>query len=296
MSHATPPTGDDDLVRLRRLADALPTGVMQVDGEHRVVFANPRLTQILGSASGTALDDHVEPLVPADRARLVAAVVEALGSGAQQELEVEVSAVGDREARRCAATVVAVTGPRDAREALVSLHDVTATARVLEEERERASHDALTGCLNRDSVILALGAALEAARGALTGVVCVDLDEFARLNETFGRAVGDEMLLEVAERIGTVLRGGDHVGRLGADEFLVVCPDLADPDQVTAIAERLRERLSGPVALSEGIVGLRASIGVAIGSPGTSADDLAARADAAMHVSKGEGRGRVVLG
>jgi diguanylate cyclase (GGDEF)-like protein len=190
--------------------------------------------------------------------------------------------------------VVAVSGGESAGHALVSLTDVTDAARMREELRFQATYDALTGCLNRASVIAELARSLDDGE-RLTGVVYIDLDEFKLLNDTHGHAAGDEVLIEVARRVRDVLRDGDTVGRMGGDEFLVVCPRLADPDQALSIAGRVRENLRGPALLSVGPVGLRASIGVAIGTPGIAVDDLVARADTAMYTSKQERCGRVVL-
>lgn len=278
----------------RRLAESLPSGVLQVDAARRVVYANQRLTAILGTAATDALADQIANLVEPDRVRFEAAITAAVEAGQDGDVEVELLLpAGDR--RRCMASVVSVAGPAGGRGALVSVHDITEAARMREELQVRATVDALTGCLNRGSVIAALERALSPDRRGITGVIYIDLDEFKMLNDTFGHAAGDEMLVEVAGRIGDVLRDGDHVGRLGGDEFLVVCPGLADPDQVMAIASRLRSRLTGPASLSAGMVGVRASIGVAIGSPGSPVDDVVARADGAMYASKQERMGRVVL-
>lgn len=279
----------------RRLAESLPSGVLLVDEGSRVLYANRRLATIFGVGPADVLADQLVTLVEADQVRLTEAVEAALGSAQDSDVEVEIRAPRAEEQRRCLASVVAVSGPEGGPGALVSVHDVTEAARMREELRARATYDDLTGCLNRGSVIAALEHALAPDRRGVTGVVYVDLDEFKMLNDTFGHAAGDEMLLEVAERIGEVLRDGDHVGRLGGDEFLVVCPGLADPDQAMAIAARIRDRLTGPASLSAGMVGVRASIGVAIGSPGAAVDDVVARADGAMYTSKQERMGRVVL-
>jgi len=279
----------------RRLAESLPSGVLQVDSGRRVLYANQRLTAILGTAATDVLADQIVNLVEADRVRFEAAIGAAVDEGQDSDVEVELELPATGERRRCMASVVAVAGPAGGRGALVSVHDITEAARMREELQVRATVDALTGCLNRGSVIAALEHALSPDRRGITGVIYIDLDEFKVLNDTFGHAAGDEMLVEVAGRIGDVLREGDHVGRLGGDEFLVVCPGLADPDQVMAIASRLRNRLTGPASLTAGMVGVRASIGVAIGTPGSPVDDVVARADGAMYASKQERMGRVVL-
>jgi diguanylate cyclase (GGDEF)-like protein/PAS domain S-box-containing protein len=278
-----------------RLAESLPSGVVQVDPDLRIVYANTRLTAILGAAGSESLVDQLSALLDDDRARLQGAVETALHAGRDEDhLEVELRDPRTGQLRRCSASVVAVSGGESAGHALVSLTDVTDAARMREELRFQATYDALTGCLNRASVIAELARSLDDGE-RLTGVVYIDLDEFKLLNDTHGHAAGDEVLIEVARRVRDVLRDGDTVGRMGGDEFLVVCPRLADPDQALSIAGRVRENLRGPALLSVGPVGLRASIGVAIGTPGIAVDDLVARADTAMYTSKQERCGRVVL-
>jgi diguanylate cyclase (GGDEF)-like protein/PAS domain S-box-containing protein len=278
-----------------RLAESLPTGVMQVDRDRRVVYANSRLSAILAAPAAELLADQIAHLVDADRALLESAIDAALNAGADHDLEVEVHHPQTGDLRRCTAAVVAVAGPEGTNGALVSLDDITDAARMREELRVQATYDALTGCLNRASIIASLDAALAPDRSGLTGVVYLDLDEFKVLNDTFGHAAGDEMLVEVAQRLRGALRDIDRVGRVGGDEFLVVCPGLAEPDQAMSIATRIREHLDRPAALTAGMATPRTSIGVAIGTPGTPVDDLVARADAAMYQSKQQCRGEIVL-
>lgn len=278
-----------------RLAESLPTGVMQVDRDRRVVYANSRLSAILAAPAAELLADQIAHLVDADRALLESAIDAALNAGADHDLEVEVHHPQTGDLRRCTAAVVAVAGPEGTSGALVSLDDITDAARMREELRVQATYDTLTGCLNRASIIASLDAALAPDRSGLTGVVYLDLDEFKVLNDTFGHAAGDEMLVEVAQRLRGALRDIDRVGRVGGDEFLVVCPGLAEPDQAMSIATRIREHLDRPAALTAGMATPRASIGMAIGTPGTPVDDLVARADAAMYQSKQQRRGEIVL-
>ena len=111
------------------------------------------------------------------------------------------------------------------------LADITDAARMRAELEERATVDSLTGCLNRSSVIAALAAMLGDAsttthcRTSRAGiaVVFVDFNQFKSVNDRFGHAVGDSLLAEVGARLRGVVRGDDVVGRLGGDEFLLVC-------------------------------------------------------------------------
>ena len=128
-----------------------------------------------------------------------------------------------------------------------------------------------------------------------TAALFVDLDNFKPVNDRLGHAVGDELLTVVADRLREVSRSGDLVGRLGGDEFLLVCRDLEDATETAlAIAHRAHLALHEPVLLDSGTVDLGASIGVACSGPGVTADDLVARADRAMYTAKRDGSGPVL--
>jgi diguanylate cyclase (GGDEF)-like protein len=278
----------------RQLAESVSSGVLHVDSGRRVVYANEPIAVMLGASDSDRLADQVAGLGDADRKLFLRAVDAALDAGHSSEVELQVSAAGSDETRRCSAVVVAVTEAQTSNAALITLNEIDPGSARAGHSAE-AGLDALTGVLNRASLIAELERALGSGRAGVTGVVHIDLDEFRLLNDTFGHDAGDELLIEVVERVRSVLRDGDRVGRIGGDEFLIVCPQLADPDQATAIAARIRERLSGPASLSAGMVSLRASLGLAIGAPGASVDDLLARSKAAMSASKRGRLGRVVL-
>ncbi len=169
----------------------------------------------------------------------------------------------------------------------------------LEQDRHRrelefaAHRDALTGVGNRASLNdrIALG-------GPPSSVLFIDLDRFKAVNDTFGHAVGDEVIAKVGRRIAEVVRRGDEVYRTGGDEFIVVGdPTLVNEDGLFVLAERLIERLAAPFDCSEHRVRIGATIGMASGSPHPevtrSLSDTILAADRAMYVAKDRGRGCV---
>jgi diguanylate cyclase (GGDEF)-like protein len=155
-----------------------------------------------------------------------------------------------------------------------------------------ALHDALTGLPNRRLMYQLVGHAL--ADGDLS-LLFVDLDGFKEVNDSLGHAAGDEALVIVSERIDRVLRPSDRAGRLGGDEFVILCPGLTDPDAARAVAQRIVEAISAPLALRDGRAVISASVGVARAGAGDTPASLIAAADAAMYRAKRARDGSIVV-
>jgi diguanylate cyclase (GGDEF)-like protein len=167
--------------------------------------------------------------------------------------------------------------------------------RVAAEERakEMAMHDALTGLPNRRHLETALKTFLaKADETAPLAVVAVDLDRFKPVNDLYGHAVGDELLVRIADMLRHEAGADGFVARLGGDEFIMVLPHQS--------AEHLMGRLSllvaafeTPFSLSNHDVSVGATLGVAMApSDGRDAETLMRRADVALYRAKDEGRGR----
>lgn len=169
-------------------------------------------------------------------------------------------------------------------------------ARLEADIRRLSLHDSLTGLGNRrllDDHLTHLAA--RARRKALTyHVVYLDLDGFKAINDTYGHAAGDHVLVATAERLLTGVRESDLVIRLGGDEFVLVLEDLPDPREFQVLLSRLARRLEAPVVLpGGGVVRVGASLGTA-SSPDGACDPmrLLMQADAAMFARKAQRRGR----
>jgi len=156
-----------------------------------------------------------------------------------------------------------------------------------------ATHDPLTGALNRHGLEEALPETTQLEEGAHLSVAIVDLDHFKRINDTLGHAMGDEVLREVARLIAASVRQGDAVIRYGGEEFLLFFPDTALA-AATAIAERARESIQrAEFALGDTSVKVTVSIGVAQLRPHEERDQVIQRADGALYEAKRGGRNRV---
>jgi diguanylate cyclase (GGDEF)-like protein len=171
--------------------------------------------------------------------------------------------------------------------ALICVNDVTASARLREKLSFQATRDPLTGCLNRSTV-------MEQLRGLLAdtdqgiAAVFLDIDSFKPVNDRYGHAAGDEVLVTIARRLQAVVRDGDLVARLGGDEFLVVARGL-DAVNIGALATRLHNAINAPVSAGAVVIDLRTSIGVSLARRDDTPEQLVARADAAMYRSKRRG-------
>ncbi|HEY4841960.1 MAG TPA: diguanylate cyclase [Terriglobales bacterium] len=178
---------------------------------------------------------------------------------------------------------------------ILDLQEELVSAR--ESMRHAATHDSLTGLMNRGEIVAMLGRELERARRQRSpvGVILGDIDHFKNVNDTLGHLFGDEALREVGRRLREQLRVYDGVGRYGGEEFLMVLPNCDLPNAMQR-ANELREIIaSAPVACSGDKKLITMSMGVAI-SANDGKNDLEAllnQADAGLYAAKENGRDRV---
>jgi diguanylate cyclase (GGDEF)-like protein len=162
----------------------------------------------------------------------------------------------------------------------------------------QANHDDLTGLPNRVLVVKHIDSMLNASRrtGQPVALMFLDLDQFKLVNDSMGHAVGDQLLVHAAERIGNCVRSDDIVGRISGDEFLVVAGGL-DADAAAGLADRVRRVLGAAFQLDAGEVFISVSIGIAVafGADVDEASTLIREADTAMYRSKDAGRNAVTV-
>jgi len=154
-----------------------------------------------------------------------------------------------------------------------------------------ALHDALTGLPNRPLLLARIEHALRSSlrSGRVVAVLFIDIDRFKKINDSYGHQVGDELLVAVGVRLTNTLRPGDTLARLSGDEFVVVCDDLDQEDQVEGIASRLSEAMNAPFDLGRVTVDVTASIGIGFAGPGCDPERLLHEADIAMYQAKRRG-------
>ena len=160
-----------------------------------------------------------------------------------------------------------------------------------------ATHDSLTGLLNRAAILERLGGEIERSgrETTSTAVILIDLDHFKLVNDTYGHAAGDQVLKESAERMTKAVRGYDLVGRYGGEEFLIVAPQC-DLRRGFELAERIRLRIAAtPVVIGQNTLAVTASLGITLSDPtgNNEASTLINLADRALYRAKAKGRDRV---
>jgi diguanylate cyclase (GGDEF)-like protein len=173
--------------------------------------------------------------------------------------------------------------------------DAFARLRLTEEMTHLARHDLLTGLPNRGLLLDRLEHALRVSRrsGRPIALLFCDLDGFKRVNDRFGHAAGDAVLMDVAQRLAACVRDSDTVARLGGDEFAILLEEV-EPDEVDDACERILDALRPGADVVGHQMPLSTSIGVALGSTGHSAEHLLRNADMAMYEAKALGKDRYV--
>ncbi len=177
---------------------------------------------------------------------------------------------------------------------VLNTRDVSERKRFEQQLLHQAFHDPLTGLANRalfrDRVDHALKLA-KRQRHAIT-VLFLDLDDFKKVNDSFGHGEGDKLLVLAAERFRSCARAADTVARLGGDEFAILIEDSTGPEEQQALIERLTSSMAQPFMLSGNEVFVTASVGIAAASAGESVSEVLRNADTAMYAAKRAGKGR----
>ena len=267
---------------LSYLTESMPHGIVHLSSQGEVLFANRHLATIAGvQASPRSFLDQIPH---EDRRRLYHAFDHAL-LGFDSDVEGSIFRPEGTE-RRCH-TRVRSLGSREAG-VLVSVEDITDRWKQACELAERAATDALTGLLNRRAILEALEQVQAEARWATTAttVAFLDLNNFKRLNDEYGHRIGDRVLAAVAASLKDVLGPDDVLGRLGGDEFLVICADT-DEHEAVELALRLREAVAAEMHFDEHVVRCTTSCGLATDIAGSlSVDAFIHAADRSMYQDK----------
>ncbi|GAA3757457.1 hypothetical protein GCM10022225_48390 [Plantactinospora mayteni] len=282
----------DSEAYFRSLVQNAADVILIVDDDHGVRYASPSLRTVLGVEPADCTDLGTV-LSPEDQLSVAALLDTALAESERRGVDWSVRRP-DGQRVQLEVTCRDLRKDRTVRGFVLTMRDITERVRLEQELTHRAVHDSLTGLANRASYQDQVYEAVEKARdgGRTVGTLSIDLDEFTAVNDTHGHAIGDALLIAAGERLRDIVGPNDLVARLGGDEFAVLIPDADDPEQVERVADHLVRALAEPLEVGDTVVNGSVSVGVATTADASDAGELLQRADLALYVAKGAGKGR----
>jgi diguanylate cyclase (GGDEF)-like protein len=175
--------------------------------------------------------------------------------------------------------------------------DVTESRRARDKLRFLATHDSLTELLNRRELLVQVSGILgqKPRTGDQVGILFIDMDHLKSINDSYGHAAGDAVIVTVAQRIREQLRATDVVARFGGDEFVVVLPAVHTLSDVERLAGMLHDEVRKPVVVNGSRIKTSLSIGGVIVAPGSDPHVALRDADQALYRAKRDGRDRTVM-
>ncbi len=286
-----------------------------VDGEGRRLYNSPAYQKVLGySPEDLRATSSLEQVHPDDRPRVLQAAEKARLSGRGERVEYRMRHK-DGSWRTIESTASAIRNASGQTDKLVIVNrDITERKRAEELLVHNAFHDPLTNLPNRALFLDRLQHALTLSKKHLNykfAVLLIDVDEFKIINDSLGHTAGDELLVQIGQRLKNSVRRADTVSRprttdvparpanddtlarLGGDEFTILVDDIRDPIEAVRVAERVQAELATPFVVNQQEIVISASIGIAASSsPHTQAEDLLRDADIAMYRAKRTGKAR----
>ena len=286
-----------------------------VDCTGRRLYNSPAYQKVLGySPQELGATSSIDQIHPDDRQRVLKAAEKARLTGRGERLEYRIRHKNGSW-RILESTASAIRNAKGETEKLVIVNrDITERKRAEEMLAHSAFHDGLTNLPNRALFLDRLQHALTLSKKHSNykfAVLLIDVDEFKVFNDSLGHTAGDELLIQIGQRLTGSLRrvdtvsrpqvpkesdsatSDDTLARLGGDEFTVLLEDIRDPSEAIRVAERIQGKLATPFVVNGQEVVISASIGIALStSPRTEAEDLLRDADIAMYRAKGAGKAR----
>jgi Amt family ammonium transporter len=269
---------------------------MVIIQEDRILRANHEFSRIFGYSSETCLGSTLYDLiVPEGRMHECEMLMHTVETEGRASIEtVRRTNTGELMDVSIVVTPVRLGAGRSGH--AVTYRDIRKEKQLQARLQHSALHDPLTGLANRmlflDRLALTM-ARLRRRPDRNFAVIFLDLDRFKQVNDTWGHAAGDALLLAVAERLRACLRPQDTVARFGGDEFALVLDEAGSVEDIDCLARRIQLDMQRPVEIGQGEVCVSASMGIALGSTAyNDVEDILRDADAAMYRAKEMGRAR----
>ena len=268
-------------------------GIALLADDGRLLRVNRKMGQILGYTEVELLQRFFQQFTFGDDLPDELALIARLRAGEINDFQREQRLL-HRDGRRVWVDIsVSVMRDANARQRFIAVvKDISRRKQAEEALLRMANHDALTGLPNRVLLQDRLAQAIVHAQRARSqvGVMFIDLDRFKHVNDSLGHDAGDRMIVEIGRRLSSSLRESDTVARQGGDEFVVVLPDLASPDDAAKVAQKLLDSLFQPLLLGDQEVFPTGSIGIAMyPRDGHDSQTLLKCADSAMYRAKRQG-------
>ena len=284
-----------------------------VDSDGRRLYNSPAYLKVLGySPDDLNTTSSIEQIHPDDRPRVLKAAEKARLGGQGERMEYRVRHK-DGSWRTLESTASPIRNAKGQTDKLVIVNrDITERKRAEEMLAHNAFHDGLTNLPNRALFLDRLQQALTLSKRHANykfAVLLIDVDEFKIINDSLGHAAGDDLLIQIGQRLKESVRRADTVSRprtsdvpdrpanddtlarLGGDEFCILLDDIRDPIEAVRVAERVQAELAIPFLVTQQEIVISASIGIAAStSPHTHAEDLLRDADIAMYRAKRAGK------
>jgi len=290
--------GDDSESRctfLEELFDAATEAMVITQGD-RVLRANREFSRIFGYSREACLGSNLSDLiVPEGRMHETEMLLHTVETEGRATIEtVRHTSSGEALDVSVVVTPVRLGGGRSGHAA--TYRDIRQEKQAQAKLQHSSMHDPLTGLANRvlflDRLTLTM-ARLRRRPDRNFAVIFLDLDRFKQVNDTWGHAAGDALLLTAAARLRACLRPQDTVARFGGDEFALVLDEAGSTEDIEYLAQRIQNELQQPVDIGGGEVRVSASMGIALGSTEyNDVEDILRDADAAMYRAKEKGRAR----
>ncbi len=283
------------------MLDNIKTVIFNTDLEGHWVYLNPAWEALTGFTVAESLGQHfTDVVVPEDRQNLLDAlqtILDGQTDSYSQEVRLATKIGQDQWFSVEMQATLSETG--DLVGTYGSFHNISVYKDVEAQLLQNAFYDSLTGLPNRVLFMERLRQSYRAYRRnhhSLFAVMFLDLDDFKRTNDTYGHLVGDQLLVEVAQRLQDCLRPGDTTARLGGDEFTVLLPQISSKDDVAIVADRVISSLRRPFSVSDEEVYTSATLGLSVcGHPYEQPEDLLRNADIALYQAKASGKGQYAI-
>lgn len=285
--------------RFRRIAKALGEGLLVINRQGAITYANPEAEKILGWKKKELITRKCHDVFGTNPDQPeYCPILSVINSGEVFRSQRNIFYRKDGQSIPVDLNAAALIDDVGEEGVVISFRDYSSIKQYQEEIHRLAFHDTLTGLPNRRALEDRLTQALSFAErhNYFIALLFLDLDHFKQVNDLYGHATGDKLLKEVAGRLSNCVRDTDTVVRLGGDEFVILLPELKQPQDAQMVARKILTALSYPLIIDGEDMGVGVSIGISI-AKGNSvpAEQLLQKADNAMYQAKNAGRNRFVV-